>query len=191
MDQDQVPLQPCAYLHNCQEGGDLLHPFYAHYVSLAPVFLGGDEERIKLRSFIARHVREGDKGELIYRVENGRIRPTRRLIDALQGMMAGKQEFVLVDEQKLVYETALACAQAAHKGPKQVVIVEGGPGTGKSVVAVNLLAALNNQGRNVRYVSKNRAPRQVIEQTQAGSKRPQANRPAALSVATSPVAATR
>ncbi len=168
VDQDQVPLQPCAYLHNCLEGGDLLHPFYAHYVSLAPVFLGGDAERVKLRSFIARHVREGDKGELIYRVENGRIRPTRRLIDALQGMMAGKQEFVLVDEQKLVYETALACAQAAHDGPKQVVIVEGGPGTGKSVVAVNLLAALNNLGRNVRYVSKNRAPRQVIEHTLAG-----------------------
>ena len=82
------------------------------------MFLGGDEERLKLRSFIARHVREGDKGELIYRVENGRIRPTRRLIDALQGMMAGKQEFVLVDEQKLVYETALACAQAAQKGQK-------------------------------------------------------------------------
>ncbi|MFO1503245.1 MAG: hypothetical protein U1F39_05450 [Steroidobacteraceae bacterium] len=41
VDQDQVPLQPCAYLHNCQEGGDLLHPFYAHYVKLAPVLLGG------------------------------------------------------------------------------------------------------------------------------------------------------
>jgi uncharacterized protein len=171
VDQDQIPLQPCAYLHNCTEAGDLLHPFYAHYVSLAPVFLGGDAERIKLRSFIARHVREGDKGELIYRVENGRIRPTRRLIDALQGMMAGKREFVLVDEQKLVYETALTCARAAQKGPKQVVIVDGGPGTGKSVVAVNLLAALNIQGRNVRYVSKNRAPRQVIEQTLAGSLR--------------------
>ena len=171
VDQDQVPLQPCAYLHNCQEGGDLLHPFYAHYVSLAPVFLSGDEERTKLRSFIARHVRAGDEGELVYRVENGRIRPTRRLIDALQGMMAGRQEFVLVDEQKLVYETALACAQAAQKGQKQVVIVDGGPGTGKSVVAVNLLAALNIQGRNVRYISKNRAPRQVIEHTLAGSLR--------------------
>ena len=99
-------------------------------------------------------MRPGDKGELIYRVENGRIRPTRRLIDALQGMMAGKQEFVLVDEQKLVYETALGLRRGRAKGPKQVVIVDGGPGTGKSVVAVNLLAALNIQGRNARYVSK-------------------------------------
>jgi DUF2075 family protein len=171
VDQDGVPLWPCAYLHNCANGGDLLDPFYARYIELAPVYLAGDDERTKLRSFIARHVRHGDRGELIYRIENGRIRPSRRLIDALQGMMAGKREFVLIDEQKLVYETALDRAQAAQTGPKQVVIVDGGPGTGKSVVAVNLLAALNSQARTVRYVSKNRAPRQVIEHTLAGSLR--------------------
>ena len=171
VDQDGIPLWPCAYLHNCAEGGDLLDPFYAYYVNLAPVFLAGEDERAKLRSFIARHLRHGDRGELIYRIENGRIRPSRRLIDALQGMMAGKREFVLIDEQKLVYETALDRAQAAQVGPKQVVIVDGGPGTGKSVVAVNLLAALNSNARTVRYVSKNRAPRQVIEHTLAGSLR--------------------
>lgn len=171
VERDGVPLQPCAYLHNCHDGGDLLDPFYAHYVTLAPLFLAGDDERAKLRSFIARHVRHGDRGALIYRIESGRIRPSRRLIDALQGMMAGKREFVLIDEQKLVYETALDRAQAAQAGQKQVVIVDGGPGTGKSVVAVNLLVALNKQGCTVRYVSKNRAPRQVIEHTLAGSLR--------------------
>jgi DUF2075 family protein len=171
VDKDEIPLRPCAYLHNCREGGDLLDPFYAHYIELAPVFLAGDQERAKLRRFIAQHVRHGDKGELIYRIENGRIRPSRRLIDALQGLMAGKREFVLIDDQKLVYETALARSKAAQTGKKQVVIVDGGPGTGKSVVAVNLLAAINRDGRNVRYVSKNRAPRQVIEYTLAGALR--------------------
>jgi DUF2075 family protein len=171
VDNDKVPLQPCAYLHNCRSGGDLLDPFYARYVELAPVFLAGDAERAKLRAFIARHVRQGDRGELIYRIERGRIRPSRRLIDALKGMMAGKPEFVLIDDQKLVYETALAKAREAQNGKKQVVIVDGGPGTGKSVVAVNLVAALNNEGWNVRYVSKNRAPRQVIEHTLAGTLR--------------------
>jgi KaiC/GvpD/RAD55 family RecA-like ATPase len=86
-------------------------------------------------------------------------------------MMAGKREFVLIDDQKLVYETALAKSREAQSDTKQVVIVDGGPGTGKSVVAVNLVAALNNEGRNVRYVSKNRAPRQVIEHTLAGTLR--------------------
>lgn len=171
VDREGVPLQPCAYLHNCPDGGDLLDPFYAHYIQLSPVFLAGEQERTKLRDFIARHVRQGDRGELIYRIENGKIRPSRRLIDALQGMMSGKREFVLIDEQKLVFETALARANDAENGGKQVVIVDGGPGTGKSVVAVNLLASLIAQGRNTRYVSKNRAPRQVIEHALAGSLR--------------------
>lgn len=168
VDKEEVPLQACAYLHNCRDGKDLIDPFYAHYLTAAPLFLAGESERVKLRSFIARHVRAGDKGELIYRIENGRIRPSRRLVDALQGMMDGKREFALIDDQKLVYETALAKAGEAENGQKHVVIVEGGPGTGKSVVAVNLLATLNNLGRNSRYVSKNRAPRQVIEHTLAG-----------------------
>jgi len=166
---EDVPLRPCAYLHNCRDGKDLLDPFYAYYIELAPVFLAGDEERESLRRFIARHVRQGDRGELIYRIENGRIRPSRRLIDALEGMMAGKREFVLIDEQKLVYETAMSRAAIAQAGGKQVVIVDGGPGTGKSVVAINLLTTLIARGLNARYVSRNRAPRQVIEHTLAGS----------------------
>jgi hypothetical protein len=55
VDSEDVRLQPCAYLHNCSDGKDLLDPFYAHYTELAPVFLTGDEQRQHLRSFIARH----------------------------------------------------------------------------------------------------------------------------------------
>ncbi len=168
---EELPLQPCAYLHNCRDGHDLLDPFYAYYTELAPLFMAGDPERERLRQFIARHVRHGDRGELIYRIENGRIRPSRRLIDALTGMMAGKREFVLIDDQKVVFETALSCAVSAQAGAKQVLIVDGGPGTGKSVVAVNLLATLIARGLNARYVSKNRAPRQVIEHILAGTLR--------------------
>lgn len=171
IEKQEVPLQPCAYLHNCRTGGDLLDPFYSKYLELAPIYLSGDQEREKLRSFIARYLKKGDNGNLIWEIERGRIRPSRRLIDALRGMMAGKNEFVLIDDQKIVFETALSKAIAAQEGRKQVVIVDGGPGTGKSVVAVNLLAALNAQEKNVRYVSKNRAPRQVIEKTLAGTLR--------------------
>lgn len=168
---DDVPIHPCAYLHNCRDADGLLDPCYARYIELAPVFLAGEAGRGKLRDFIARHVRQGDRGELIYRIENGRIRPARRLVDALRDMMMGAPGFVLIDEQKLVYETALARAETAQSHRKQVVIVEGGPGTGKSVVAVNLLATLVDRQLNARYVSKNSAPRQVIEYTLSGALR--------------------
>jgi hypothetical protein len=121
VDEKAVPLQPCAYLHNCNDGTELCDEFYAYYVERAPLFLAGEAEREKLRSFIARHVRKGDGGQLIYDIENGRIRPSRRLVDALQGMMQGKREFVLIDDQKLVFETALAKAAQAMGERKQVV----------------------------------------------------------------------
>ena len=52
-------------------------------------------------------------------------------------------------------------ARKAQSGQKQVLVVEGGPGTGKSVVAVNLLVNLNAEGLSAIYVTKNAAPRDV------------------------------
>ena len=166
-----VGLQPCAYLHNYTDDGVLTDGFYAHYIQLAPVFLKGEAEKAKLRAFIKQHVRHGDRRSLLYRIEHGRIRPSKGLVESLTGMLAGKQEFVLVDDQKVVYETALALAKGASESSKQVVIVEGGPGTGKSVVAINLLVALTERRLLVKYVTKNAAPRQVFENVLAGTHR--------------------
>jgi DUF2075 family protein len=166
-----IELSPCAYLHNYVADGVLTDLFYAEYLQLAPVFLKGEEEKAKLRQFVRQHVRYGDRDRLLYRVDNGRIRPSKGLVEALSGMLAGKQEFVLVDDQKVVYETALKVASMATADRKQVVIVEGGPGTGKSVVAINLLVALNARRLVTKYVTKNAAPRAVFERVLTGTHR--------------------
>ncbi len=166
-----VPLQPCAYLHNFVDGAVLNDPVYLPYVEKAPIFLSGQGERERLRAFIAQHICRGDRGELIVQIENGRIRPSRRLIDALIGMLQGKREFVLIDDQKVAYETIVAEAVQASDGMRRVIIVDGGPGTGKSVVAINLLATLTAKRLLAKYVTKNRAPRAVFEQTLSGAYR--------------------
>ena len=163
---DAMTLQPCAYLHNHPRDGQIDHLHYREHVSRAPLFL--KRERAKLQAFIREHVRFGDRKGALYRIENGRIRPSKMLIDSVAGLLQGKPEFVLIDDQKLVHETILqADARAAKR--KQVVIVQGGPGTGKSVVAINLLSALLARKRNARYVSKNAAPRSVYEAKLAGT----------------------
>jgi DUF2075 family protein len=169
--QSDIELRPCAYLHNYVDDGVLTDSFYAEYLRLAPVFLKGEKEKARLKSFIQQHVKYGDRDGLLYRVENGRIRPSKGLVDSLIGMLAGKQEFVLVDDQKIVYETALDLATKAADGHKRVVIVEGGPGTGKSVVAINLLVALNERRLVAKYITKNAAPRTVFERVLTGTHR--------------------
>lgn len=156
-----VALQPCAYLHNYpRRDGVIDHPAYATHMERAPLFLRKEADQLK--DFIRHHVRHGDKRKLLFLIENGKIRPSKMLADSVAGLLQGKPEFVLVDDQKLVFETVLQADAKAHKSTrKQVVIVQGGPGTGKTVVAVNLLAALLQRQRNARYVSKNAAPRSV------------------------------
>lgn len=159
-----IDVRPCAYLHNYPAPGEPLNDaFYAKHTGRAPMFLKGENEQVRLRAFILDHLNTGDSGRTLFELENGRIRPSKSLADALEGLIAGRQEFVLVDDQKVVYEDAMDLAHRAQDEGKQVLIVEGGPGTGKSVVAVNLLVATTGERMTSKYVTKNAAPRAVYE----------------------------
>jgi DUF2075 family protein/DNA-binding XRE family transcriptional regulator len=151
-----------------EDADELTSPFYETYTVEAPLFARSDAQR--LQDFLRRHIHKGDHKKVLYQIENGRIRPSKNLADHLASLLNGNREFILLDEQKLVYETALQKASvAAASGGKQVLIVEGGPGTGKSVVAIHLLVALTKRGMVTQYVTRNAAPREVYEQKLTGS----------------------
>ncbi|EKD52652.1 MAG: hypothetical protein ACD_61C00282G0014 [uncultured bacterium] len=156
-----ISLVPCAYLHNYEADSVIDNVFYKEYLEKAPVFFKHD--LYKLQSFIKKFVKYGDKGDTIFDIENGKIRPSKSLADSLNSMLHNNKEFVLIDDQKLVYEMALDLTRKSTNKDKNVLIVEGGPGTGKSVVAINLLVELNNQGKVTFYVTKNSAPREVYQ----------------------------
>ena len=156
-----IQLKPCAYLHNYVDDDVIRDDFYAEYLTYAPVFLRNDTE--KLTNFIKQHVKYGDKNNVMYQIENGKIRPSKQLADSLAGMLDGNKEFTLIDDQKVVYETALMLSRDSGDESKNVLIVEGGPGTGKSVVAINLLVDITSRGQTVKYVTRNSAPRVVYE----------------------------
>lgn len=166
---ENIQLRPCAYLHNYIDDAVIRNDFYASYLEKAPVFLEGDAEKRKLQSFIKRFVKHGDKAKVMYRIDAGRIRPSKNLADSLAKMLKGNQEFVMIDDQKVVYETALALAKTSTAEHKNVLIVQGGPGTGKSVVAVNLLVAITKLGLVTQYVTKNAAPRAVFQSMLTGT----------------------
>jgi len=165
--EEGIGLFPCAYLHNCVSDRVVRSPFYSEHLKKAPVFIKDDA--LALRDFIKLHVKRGDPSDIMYRIDNGKIRPSKNLSDSLLAMLQGNREFLMIDDQKLVYETALNLAGDTHAGEKQVLIVEGGPGTGKSVVAINLLVELTKRGLLAQYVSKNAAPREVYESKLTGT----------------------
>lgn len=165
-----INLYPCAYLHNYKisENDPLIDDLYKEYVEEAPLFGMGDV--IKLRNFIKKYILYGDNKELLYKIENGKIRPSKRLQDSLKSMLKGNKEFIMIDEQKVIYEEIIDLATKSHNdSKKRVLVVNGGPGTGKSVLAINLLVELTNRNMIVYYVTKNSAPREVFYSQLKGS----------------------
>ena len=161
---EKIRLEPCACLHNYtrKRNDPLDDAQYEAYTSQAPAFTYG--QIWKLQSFIKKCVRKGDNKEILYRIDHGKIRPSKSLQNAIASMIKGNEEFIMIDEQRVVYEEIIRISEQCQKDhKKRTVICTGGPGTGKSVIAVRLLAELTNRGQFVQYVSKNSAPRDVYK----------------------------
>ena len=167
---DEIGLYPCAFLHNydLRDDDPICSSQYQEYIKEAPMFGTNDFE--KLRKFIKKYIVEGDDRELLYKIENGKIRPSKRLQDSLAKMLQGNKEFNMIDEQKVIYEDAIRMAvDTVASNSKNVLVVQGGPGTGKSVLAINLLVELTKRGMTSFYVTKNAAPRAVFRDKLKGS----------------------
>ena len=158
----EIQIWPCAYLHNYarKEDDPIDSEWYDEYQKEAPAFTKG--QNAKLREYIKKSIVKGDSKEVLYYLENGKIRPSKSLQDSIGKMLKGNPEFIMIDEQKVVYEEVVRLSELCQKdNKKRTIICQGGPGTGKTVIAVNLLAELTQRGQMVQYVSKNAAPRQV------------------------------
>ncbi len=150
----------CAYLHNYREAQPepLKAAQYQNIIRQTPLFFSEDYD--KLQKFMYKHVGKGKGINLLYLIENGKIRPSKKLIDHIGRLFNGNQAFVLLDEQKVAYETILHLAKKADQ--KTTIIVQGGPGTGKSVVSMNAFGGLLKERLNVKFVAPNASFRDVM-----------------------------
>ena len=171
-----IVLHPCVYMHNYRKSNPekLEQNQYKEYVEDAPVFARGEVS--KLRDFVKNSIKTGDNKRILYEIDNGKIKPSKSLQNSIKSMLEGNQEFIMLDEQKVVFEDILKNALACMRDQKKrTIIIKGGPGTGKTVVAINLLAKLTNEGLFVQYTSKNSAPRNVYAKKLTGHKKSSIN----------------
>ena len=155
-------LKPCAYLHNLSEEYRPIieDNLYHEWIEEAPVFLQSDV--LKLRNFIKNYIKlKANDSSLLYKIEEGRLKPTKSLQDALDSMLCGNEEFHMIDEQVVAYDKIMkAIKESQNDTRKHVLIITGGPGTGKSVLAINILArCIIDLKLNTSYITKNMAPR--------------------------------
>lgn len=156
--EDGISAHACSYLHNYNpiENDPLFSPHFAEQISRFPVFTA--DHVPELTTFLDKRIRDGDGGSVSAQVEQSKYRPSKKLLDHVAKLIKGKPEYVLLDEQLVVYDKVMQAAEeGVKKKSKVAIIVRGGPGTGKSVIAMNLLGDFSKVGLNAHYVTGSRA----------------------------------
>jgi len=165
-----VDLESCAYCHEMPQVYSFLLKDERLYpiIHSSPVFLEGDEK--KLAEFIKKYVKSPRKA-LLYEIDNSDIRPSEEFSKTFLSAIAGNEMLTCDANQaysisKVVFEVN----QAIDDGIRRTIIIHGGPGTGKSVVAINILGQLLNGSprRNACYVTPNYTPREVFSDIMVG-----------------------
>lgn len=159
-----IQLVPCAYLHNYLPAYKpaLSADIYKEWYTSAPFFIMNEVSQFT--DFVKKYVtKKSSRGDLLYLIDNGRIKPTKSLQDSFATMVRGVPEFDLLDEQAVCFDMCVrTMLQCLKDQKKRTIIIQGGPGTGKSVLAVNLLMHFITCTCNAAYVTKNSAPRQAF-----------------------------
>ena len=143
--EQNINLLPCAFLHNYKEINrkEICNPKYQEAINDAPVFL--QEDGNKLQDFLAKFVSKPSNKKLFDIIEYGKLKPSKSLQDSIGQIMNGNTDFEMIDEQQVAYATVLKLVEnSINNNEKHTIIVQGGPGTGKSVIAMNLLAKILN-----------------------------------------------
>jgi DUF2075 family protein len=153
-----IALSACAYLHNYRFMPDevLLTEKFKRLLDSYPLFSMDDVD--PLSEFLKTRLRDGSGLDVLNRIEDGKYRPSKKLMDHVANVIKGKPEYILLDEQLVAYDRVMASAQKGiGDRRKTVIIIKGGPGTGKSVIAINLMADLLLAGYNAHYATGSKA----------------------------------
>ena len=87
-----------------------------------------------------------------------RIAPSKQLLALAAETVQKREMFVLLDEQKDAYNLVKhAVEKARRSNQKTAIVVSGGPGSGKSVIALSLMGELARQGRTVMHATGSRS----------------------------------
>ncbi len=153
-----IRLSACSYLHNYMlvDNDPIRDTKFDAVLEGNPLF---DADAVdQLSTFLIERLEAGNGAPVLSRVEQSTYRPSRKLMDHVASAIQGRPPWVLLDEQLVVYERIRSTVRSGIADRrKQVVIVRGGPGTGKSVLAINLVAALLKEGRNAHYATGSKA----------------------------------
>lgn len=162
-------LAGAAYLHNAQDD-DVAGLFHMPASQQGQLFTSS--RRSEFLDFLTSRLATSSGAEAADQLMNSAVRPSKQLLTLAADEVQRREQFVLLDEQKVAYSMVMRAVDEARKSNrKQVVIITGGPGSGKSVIALSLMGELSRQGRSVLHATGSSAFTQTMRKV-AGDRAP-------------------
>jgi len=153
-----IKLDSCVYLHNYvfDVGDPILDNKFTHYLQSSPIY--SKKDKIALAEYLHNMLGNGSGEEVLHKINSSNVRPSKKLLAEASNIIKNESSYVLLEEQRVVFDHVMAIVKnGIHNSKKQVLIIKGGPGTGKSLIAINLLGELSRLGKWAEYVTGSRA----------------------------------
>jgi uncharacterized protein len=153
-----IGLSSCSYLHNRRfdSGSEVFNHKHKQLLAQWPLFTGDQVDQFA--TFLTDQLSAGDGGPILDEVLKGRYRPHKRLLEHTAAMIRREPTYTLLDEQQVAFNHILGRVRDRQRATEpSVFLIKGGPGTGKSVIAVNLLAELSGDGFAVMHATGSKA----------------------------------
>lgn len=153
-----VGMSACGFAHNARYDSEevLWADGYRSLLERWPVFAGDQVD--EFATFLNAQLVGGDGRSVLEEVLKGRYKPHKRLLDHTARVIRREPTYVLLDEQQVAFNHILGRVRERQASTDQsVFLINGGPGTGKSVIAVNLLAELSADGFATQHATGSKA----------------------------------
>ena len=146
----EIELIGCSYCHNYnkKEEDALYDSQFTNIVKKFPLFSKQDVK--KLGEYLREKLSSDPGFQIFNKFVNSRVGPSKMLLEHVGDMINKQQVFNLIDDQIAARNAIIDRAKKqTRQHNKSVIVVKGGPGTGKSVIALEVMGELMRSGKPV------------------------------------------
>jgi len=142
--ENKIGTAPCSYCHNLSKTNSTLleDVIFSDVLKASPLFIKGDEEIFTI--YLENSIGNGSGIKLLEKFINGRFKPNKKLLEVIDSVLHMKEQWHLLDNQRVafnaIWSQVLKIKTGGKKFSRSAILVRGGPGTGKTVIATQLLA---------------------------------------------------
>ena len=167
VEEDPILIHSASFLHNYLDTPNcaIKDTRFSSLLDISPTFLKTDSQ--KLRDYISLYLNKPDDGKIFKRLDGSDLRPTYQLKESVNSLILNNNKLSLFDSQLVAYNAIIAkVKESIVNCKKSVFIIEGGPGTGKSLIALKILGTvINDLDCTAYYATHNSSVRHLFQKS--------------------------